>query len=127
MRTFKGFVMNYLALTALLTVIAVVVLRLSVPSQYPSLLYLIPLFFILMLGIMLLIRRIMTNKGKSEQMFLLSYRTVRFILLLGFVTVYVVAVREYLLPFVIVFAVFYLVLLIYETLFFVRFFKLSKR
>lgn len=120
MRGFKWFIINYLALTSLLTVISVVSFRLFLPAQYPPLLFLVPVFFVLMLGVMVYINKRIEKKGKPAYFFIMIYRPVRLLLLMLFVLAYIFLVRTYIIPFLSVFAIFYVALLVYETIYLMK-------
>lgn len=120
MRGFKWFIINYLALTSLLTVISVVTFRLLLPAKYPPLLFLVPVFFVLMLGLMVYINRRIEKKGKPVHLFIMIYRPVRLLLLMLFVLAYIFLVRTYIIPFISVFVIFYMALLVYETVYLMK-------
>lgn len=110
----------YLTVLSLLTVAAVLALRLGWPEQYPSMLYIIPLFYAVMLGVMVLIKRWIENKGKDRSLFFLSYRVVKIILALVVLLAYFSFVGSQLLPFAIVFMAYYLCLSMVETVLFMK-------
>lgn len=110
----------YLTVLSLLTVAAVLALRLGWPEQYPSMLYIIPLFYAVMLGVMVLIKRWIENKGKDRSLFFMSYRVVKIILALVVLLAYFSLVGSQLLPFAIVFMAYYLCLSMVETVLFMK-------
>ena len=116
----KKLVRVYLIVLSLLTVAAVLALRLAWPEQYPSMLYIIPLFYAVMLGVMALIKRWIENNGKDRSLFFLSYRVVKIILSLVILLAYFSLVGTQLLPFAIVFMVYYLCLSLVETVLFMK-------
>ena len=116
----KKLIVTYLIALSALTVVAVVVLRMAWPEHYPSMLFLIPLFYAVMLGVMLLIKRIIENKGKDRSLFFLSYRVVKILLSLILLLAYFSLVGTQLLPFAIVFMIFYLCLSAIETVLFMK-------
>ena len=110
----------YLTVLSLLTIAAVLALRQRWPEQYPSMLYIIPLFYAVMLGVMVLIKRWIENKGKDRSLFFLSYRVVKIILALVVLLAYFSLVGSQLLPFAIVFMAYYLCLSLVETVLFMK-------
>jgi len=110
----------YLTVLSLLTVTAVLALRLAWPEQYPAMLFIIPLFYAVMLGVMVLIKRWIENKGKDRSLFFLSYRVVKIILALVVLLAYFSLVGSQLLPFAIVFMAYYLCLSLVETVLFMK-------
>lgn len=116
----KWFSVNYIALTSVLTLVAVTMLRIFAPAQFPPLLFLVPLFSLLVHIMFVLLRRRCERKHKDRSFIFMAYRVCRMLLSAVFILVYCVAVREYLLPFAITFAVFYLVLMAFETVHFMK-------
>lgn len=116
----KWFTVNYMALVALLTIIAVVVLRLAVPAQFPSLLFLIPVFFCLTLGIMHLVKRSCEKKNRDRAFFFMEYRMIKLFLSLIFIAVYILVVKECLMSFAVTFVVFYFAIMTFETVHFIK-------
>ena len=116
----KKLVVTYLIALSVLTVVAVVALRMVWPEHYPSLLFLIPLFFAVMLGVMALIKRVIENKGKDRSLFFLAYRVVKILSALAFLLAYFSLVGTQLLPFAIVFMIYYLCLSAIETVLFMK-------
>ena len=110
----------YLTVLSLLTVTAVLALRLGWPEQYPAMLFIIPLFYAVMLGVMVMIKRWIENKGKDRSLFFLSYRVVKIILALVVLLAYFSLVGSQLLPFAIVFMAYYLCLSLVETVLFMK-------
>ena len=121
MKQYKRFVINYLNIDCQLAVIMVIVGYLFPRIQLQVQLFSVPLFFAVLLAVMSLIRSIVIKKGKSLQLFLMIYRPVKIMLTLAFLLLYMFLFREALIQFVVVFAVFYLALLVYETRYFVKY------
>lgn len=120
MDKFKKFVIIYLALVMLLTAVTCAAFRLVWTAVCPPMLFLIPVSFVLVLVLMLILWRLMEKKGKPAQMALMIYRPLKMLVLLAFVLVYILAEREYAVPFIVAFALFYLVLLVCETVMLVK-------
>lgn len=116
----KNLIQTYLILLTVLTIAAVLVLRMVWPEQYPSLLYLIPLFFAVMLGVMVWLKRSNERKGKDRSIFFLTYRVVKILLSIVLLVVYFAAVGTQLLPFAVVFMIYYLCLSAVETVLFIK-------
>lgn len=116
----KRLVILYLAVLSVLSVGSAVLLRCIWPEHYPSMLFIIPLFFAVMLGVMALIKRWVENKGKDRSLFFLSYRVVKIILALVILLAYFSIVGTQLLPFAIVFMAYYLCLSLVETVLFMK-------
>ncbi len=116
----KKLILTYLILLSALTIAAVLVLRTVWPDQYPSLLFLIPLFFAVMLGVMVWLKRSNERKGKDRSLFFLTYRVVKILLAIVLLVVYFTAVGTQLLPFAVVFMIYYLCLSVVETVLFMK-------
>ena len=116
----KKLILTYLILLSALTIAAVLVLRTVWPDQYPSLLFLIPLFFAVMLGVMVWLKRSNERKGKDRSLFFLTYRVVKILLAIVLLVVYFTAVGTQLLPFAVVFMIYYLCLSAVETVLFMK-------
>ncbi|MBR4793398.1 MAG: hypothetical protein IK038_06995 [Bacteroidaceae bacterium] len=116
----KRLVILYLAVLSVLSVGSAVLLHCIWPEHYPSMLFIIPLFFAVMLGVMALIKRWVENKGKDRSLFFLSYRVVKIILALVILLAYFSIVGTQLLPFAIVFMAYYLCLSLVETVLFMK-------
>lgn len=116
----KKIIIWYLAALSVLSLASAVTLRTVWPDQYPQLLFLIPLFFAVMLGVMAWLKRVNEKKGKDRSIFFLSYRIVKILLALVLLLVYFTAVGTELLTFAVVFAVFYLCLSVIETTLFIK-------
>ena len=116
----KKLILTYLILLSALTIAAVLVLRTVWPDQYPSLLFLIPLFFAVMLGVMVWLKRSNERKGKDRSLFFLTYRVVKILLAIVMLVVYFTAVGTQLLPFAVVFMIYYLCLSVVETVLFMK-------
>lgn len=116
----KKLIIWYLAALSVLSVASSAALRICWPEHYPTMLYLIPLFYALMLGVMIWLKRANEKKGKDRSIFFLSYRIVKILLAIVLLLVYFTAVGEELLTFAVVFAVFYLCLSMVETTLFIK-------
>ena len=116
----KKIIIWYLAALSVLSLASAVTLRTVWPDQYPQLLFLVPLFFAVMLGVMAWLKRVNEKKGKDRSIFFLSYRIVKILLALVLLLVYFTAVGTELLTFAVVFAVFYLCLSVIETTLFIK-------
>lgn len=116
----KKLIMTYLVTLSVLTIAAVLALRMVWPDQYPSLLFIIPLFFALMLGVMVWLKRSNEKKGKDRSIFFLTYRVVKILLAIVLLLIYFTAVGTQLLPFAAVFMIYYLCLSAVETVLFMK-------
>ena len=116
----KKLILTYLIVLSALTVAIVLTLRMAWPEQYPSLLFIIPLFFAVMLGVMVWLKRSNERKGKDRSFFFLTYRVVKILLALVLLLAYFTAVRTQLLPFAVVFMIYYLCLSAVETVLFMK-------
>lgn len=116
----KKLIIWYLVVLSVLSVASAVTLRTVWPEHYPSLLFLIPLFFALMLGVMAWLKRVNDKKGKDHSVFFLSYRIVKILLAIVLLLVYFTGVGTELLTFAIIFVIFYLCLSILETVLFMK-------
>ena len=116
----KKLILTYLVVLSVLTVAAVLSLRMAWPDQYPSLLFIIPLFYAVMLGVMVWLKRSNERKGKDRSIFFLTYRVVKILLALVLLLAYFTAVRTQLLPFAVVFMIYYLCLSAVETVLFMK-------
>ncbi len=116
----KKLILTYLIVLSALTVAIVLTLRMAWPDQYPSLLFIIPLFYAVMLGVMLWLKRSNERKGKDRSLFFLTYRVVKILLALVLLLAYFTAVRTQLLPFAVVFMIYYLCLSAVETVLFMK-------
>ena len=111
----KKLIIWYLAVLSVLSVASAAAMRMVWPEHYPSLLYIIPLFFALMPGVMVWLKRSTEKKGKDRSIFFLSYRIVKILLAIILLLVYFAAVGTELLAFAVVFMIFYLCLSMLET------------
>lgn len=116
----KKLVILYLVVLSVLSVASSVALRLFWPGLYPAMLYTIPLFYILMLGVMFLLKNIVEKKGRDRSIFFLSYRVVKILLALVFLLVYFQVIRTGLVAFAVVFMIFYACLSAVETVLFMK-------
>lgn len=111
----KRLAVIYSVTMALLTVAAVLLLRLVWPEHYPSGLFLIPLYFALMLGVMIMMHKSNAKKGRDRSYFLMSYRIVKIMVALIFILVYFRVVSSGLPAFSVIFMSYYLCLTAVET------------
>ena len=116
----KKLIIWYLAMLSVLSVASAVALRTVWPEHYPSMLFVIPLFFVLMLGVMVWLNHANQKKGRDRSLFFLSYRIVKILLAIVLLVVYFTAVGTELLTFAVVFVVFYLCLSMVETVLFMK-------
>ena len=116
----KKLILTYLIVLSVLTVAAVLSLRMAWPEQYPSLLFIIPLFYAVMLGVMILLKRSNERKGKDRSIFFLTYRVVKILLAIVLLVVYFTSVGTQLLSFAVVFMIYYLCLSAVETVLFMK-------
>ena len=121
----RKLILTYLIVLSVLSVAAVLTLRMVWPEYYPSLLFTIPLFFSVMLGVMIWLKRSNENKGKDRSLFFLAYRVVKILLSIVLLVVYFTAVGTQLLPFAVVFMIYYLCLSAVETVLFIKGEKLN--
>lgn len=116
----KRLVIIYLIMLSVLTVGSVLALRTIWPEQYPSLLFTIPLFFGVMLGVMALLKRSNERKGRDRSIFFLTYRVVKILLAIVLLLVYFTTVGKQLLSFAVLFMIYYLCLSAIETVLFMK-------
>lgn len=121
----KKLILTYLIVLSVLTVAAVLSFRMAWPDQYPSLLFIIPLFYAVMLGVMVWLKRSNERKGKDRSIFFLTYRVVKILLSIVLLVVYFTVVGTQLLPFAVVFMIYYLCLSAVETALFIKGEKLN--
>ncbi len=121
----RKLILTYLIVLSVLSVAAVLTLGMVWPEHYPSLLFTIPLFFSVMLGVMIWLKRSNENKGKDRSLFFLAYRVVKILLSIVLLVVYFTAVGTQLLPFAVVFMIYYLCLSAVETALFIKGEKLN--
>lgn len=105
----------YSVTLAVLTVAAVLLLRYVWPEHYPSGLFLIPLYYAVMLGVMAVLYRYNAKKGRDRSYFFMAYRMVKILLALVLILVYFMVVKSGLPAFAIVFMSYYLCLTAVET------------
>ena len=110
----------YLAVLSVLSVASSLVLRMIWPEHFPDMLFTIPLFYAVMLGVMLILKRTIENKGKDRIIFFMAYRVVKILLALVYLLVYFRVVKVEVVVFSIVFMSFYLCLSAVETVFFMK-------
>jgi len=116
----KKLTLIYMAALSVLTVITVLAFRIVWPEQYPSLLFTIPLFYAVMLGVMAWLKHFIENKGKDRSLFFLAYRVVKILLALAFLLAYFSLAGTELLAFAVVFMIYYLCLSAIETVLFMK-------
>lgn len=116
----KKLIITYLIALSVLTIGSVLALRIGWPDQYPSLLFIIPLFYAVMLGVMVLLKRSNERKGKDRSIFFLTYRVVKILLAIVLLVVYFTSVGTQLLSFAVVFMIYYLCLSAVETVLFMK-------
>lgn len=116
----KKLITIYLIALSVLTIASVLVLRMAWPEQYPSLLFIIPLFYAIMLGVMVWLKRLNEKKGRDRSLFFLSYRVVKILLAIVLLVVYFTSVGTQLLSFAVVFMIYYLCLSAVETVLFMK-------
>jgi hypothetical protein len=116
----KKLIIWYLSVLSVLSVASSLVLRMVWPDHFPGMLYTIPLFYAVMLGVMLILKRSIEKKGKDRSIFFLSYRVVKIMIALAFLLIFFSMVRTELLAFTVVFMIFYLCLSAVETVFFMK-------
>lgn len=116
----KKLIIWYLAALSVLSLASAITLRSVYPEHYPQLLFIIPLFYALMLGVMMWLKRVNEKKGRDRSIFFLSYRIVKILLSIILLLVYFTAVGTELVTFSIVFVVFYLCLSMIETVLFMK-------
>lgn len=116
----KKLILTYLIVLSVLTVAIVLTLRMAWPEHYPSLLFIIPLFYAVMLGVMVWLKHSNDRKGKDRSIFFLTYRVVKILLAIVLLLVYFTAVGTQLLPFAVVFMIYYLCLSAVETVLFMK-------
>lgn len=116
----KRLIITYLAALSVLTIASVFAFRLVWPEQYSSMLFLIPLFFGVMLGMMIWLKRINESKGKDRSIFFLTYRVLKILLAIVLLLVYFTAVGTNLVSFSVMFAIYYICLSAIETTLFMK-------
>ena len=116
----KKLIIWYLAVLSVLSVASSLALRMVWPDHFPGMLYTIPLFYAVMLGVMLILKRSIDKKGKDRSIFFLSYRVVKIMVALAFLLIYFSMLRTELLTFTVVFMIFYVCLSVVETVLFMK-------
>ena len=116
----KRLIITYLAALSVLTIASFIALRMVWPEQYPSMLFLIPLFFALMLGVMVWLRHVNAKKGKDRSIFFLTYRVVKILLAIVLLLAYFTVVGTNLVSFAVIFAIYYICLSAIETTLFMK-------
>ena len=110
----------YLTVLSVLTIATVLVLRLALPQFYPSGLFLIPAFYTVMLGVMLLMRRANDRKGRDRSYFIMSYRIVKMSLLILMIVCFMNIKETGLVAFAVIFMIYYLCLTSVETFYLIK-------
>ena len=110
----------YLAVLSVLSLASALMLRMIWPEHFPDMLFTIPLFYAVMLGVMLILKRTIENKGKDRIIFFMAYRVVKILLALVYLLVYFRVVKVEVVVFSIVFMSFYLCLSAVETVLFMK-------
>ena len=116
----KKLIIWYLSVLSVLSVASSLALRMVWPDHFPGMMFTIPLFYAVMLGVMLILKRSIEKKGKDRSIFFLSYRVVKIMIALAFLLIFFSMVRTELLAFTVVFMIFYLCLSAVETVFFMK-------
>ena len=116
----KKLILTYLIVLSVLTIGVVMTLRMVWPEHYPSLLFIIPVFYAVMLGAMILIRRYFASKGRDASYFFMAYRMVKILLALILILVYFRVVKTELMSFSIIFMSYYLCLTAVETILLIK-------
>ena len=116
----KKLIIWYLAVLSVLSVASSLALRMVWPDHFPGMLYTIPLFYAVMLGVMLILKRSIDKKCKDRSIFFLSYRVVKIMVALAFLLIYFSMLRTELLTFTVVFMIFYACLSAVETVLFMK-------
>ena len=110
----------YLTVLSVLTIATVLVLRLALPQFYPSGLFLIPVFYAVLLGVMLIMRRSNDKKGRDRSYFIMSYRIVKMSLLILMIVCFMNIKETGLVAFAVIFMIYYLCLTSVETFYLIK-------
>ena len=116
----KKLVRTYIIVLSVLTLLSSVILREINPEHFPDLLFTIPLFYAVILGVMQVLKHTIEKKGKDRIIFFMAYRVVKIMLALVYILIYFMMVKSEVLVFSIVFMTFYLCLSAVETVFFMK-------
>lgn len=116
----KRYSVIYLALVLFLTVISVAVMRFFAPDSYSPTLFLIPAYFCLMLVLMNVLYRLGEKKKRDRSFFFMEYRMIKMLVSIVFLFVILKVAEFETLSFVIVFVAFYLILMSFETVHFIK-------
>ena len=116
----KKLVITYLLTLSVLTIGSVLLLRMVWPEHFMEFLFTIPLFFAVILGVMLILKRSIEKKGKDHIVFFMAYRVVKILLALAYLLAYFMLVKVEAVAFSIVFMSFYLCLSAVETVLFMK-------
>lgn len=110
----------YLALVLFLTAISVTVMRFFAQDSYSPTLFLIPAYFCLMLVLMNVLYRLGEKKKRDRSFFFMEYRMIKMLVSIVFLFVILKVAEFETLSFVIVFVAFYLILMSFETVHFIK-------
>lgn len=116
----KRFAAIYITALLILFIASEAVVRIAFSQHYPSLMFIIPLFFLLMAGVMVFLKRANEKRGKDRSIFFLSYRIVKILLSIVLLLIYFTVQRTQLVTFSVVFAIYYLCLSAIETALFIK-------
>lgn len=116
----KKLILWYFAVLSVLSVASSLVLRMVWPEHFPDLLFTIPLFYAVVMGVMLILKRTIEKKGRDRIVFFMAYRVTKIMLALVYILIYFMAVKSEIVVFSIVFMSFYLCLSAVETVFFMK-------
>ena len=116
----KRIVVLYIVALLVLALASEAVIRIALPQQYPSLMFIIPLFFLFMLAVMVCLKRANEKRGKDRSIFFLSYRIVKILLSIVLLFIYFTTHGTRLVTFSVVFVIYYLCLSAIETALFMK-------
>lgn len=116
----KRYSVIYLALVLFLTAISVAVMKFFAPDSYSPMLFLIPAYFCLMLVLMNILYRLGEKKKRDRSFFFMEYRMIKMLVSIVFLFVILKVAEFETLSFVIVFVAFYLILMSFETVHFIK-------
>ncbi|MCQ2057171.1 MAG: hypothetical protein MJY75_03060 [Bacteroidaceae bacterium] len=116
----KRYSVIYLALVLFLTAISVTVMRFFAPDSYSPTLFLIPAYFCLMLVLMNVLYHLGEKKKRDRSFFFMEYRMIKMLVSIVFLFVILKVAEFESLSFVIVFVAFYLILMSFETVHFIK-------
>lgn len=116
----KKLILWYFAVLSVLSVASSLALRMVWPEHFPDLLFTIPLFYAVVMGVMLILKRTIEKKGRDRIVFFMAYRVTKIMLALVYILIYFMVVKSEIVVFSIVFMSFYLCLSAVETVFFMK-------